>query len=478
MPAGPLDDSRLKAVEACLNAGRFDDAQRGLSTLATVQGLEPGLAYLSARLLFHRGRLDAESIAARLRDVLRERPDFAEARAWLETVERSEAATQPPPARLETPRIPGAERPDAVDTVIPQAQRSLGALDLPKSELPTDPAPPPDPESAPTPLILEIEKKRPSPWDALENALASGNREAVVSGLDKLAARDLDALLGQKKPRFAELAGEVSRFFARAPVTRYFAPFDLTLDSVERLDEVLRLLVPPAITTGFYALRVSLATYLGECVREASGGTWEGTLAEPENAAVLREQGRYVPWNEVARALGEGESLRKGAGPPPHPAAEPPEEVVRVVAETPAPWDPKPWPALAQAQELTRAIATSALGVWAARCAKVALDRTPASLAAIDRYATLLNPRGTDPGQAVSWVRHAAVLTGSYLAELACLHAGGRFTENDAAPAGPLRFEVLLPNGRAVYPLLFAYERLVGKRRETFAKFFESCLTR
>ena len=468
MPAGPLDDSRLKAVEDCLNAGRFDEAQRGLSMLASVQGLGPGLAYLSARLLFHRGRLDAESIAARLRDVLRERPDFAEAKAWLETVERSQAVTEMPPP-LETPRIPGFDL---------DPKKSLGALELPKSELPTEPAPPPGPESTPLPLTLGIEKKPLGPWDALEHALSSGNREAVVSGLDKLAARDLDALLGQKKPRFAELAGEVSRFFSRTPVARYFAPFDLTLDSVERLDELLKLLVPPAITGGYYALRVSLSVYLGECVREASGGDWEGTLAEPETFTVVRDQGRYVPWTEVARALGEGESLRKGAGSPPHPGAEPPEEVVQVVAETKTPWDPKPWPSLTQAQELTRALASSALGVWAARCAKVPLDRTPASLAAIDRYAMLLNPRGADPGQSVSWVRHAAVLTGSYVAELACLHAGGRFTENDAAPAGPLRFEVLLPNGRAVYPLLFAYERLAGKTRETFTKFYESCLER
>src|SRR5262245_20670485 len=106
MPAGPLDDARLKSVEDCLNAGRFDEAQRRLAALATVQGLGPGVAYLSARLLFHRGRLDAASVAARLRDVLSERPDFKEAKTWLETVERSEAVTQPPPARLETPRIP------------------------------------------------------------------------------------------------------------------------------------------------------------------------------------------------------------------------------------------------------------------------------------------------------------------------------------------------------------------------------------
>jgi hypothetical protein len=493
MPAGPLDDARLRAVEECLNTGRYDDAQRRLATIGPVQGLDAGIAYLSARLLFHRGRLDAASIAARLRDVLTERPDFEEARLWLETVERSHAVTAPPPAtltgpplsvtvtapapggiatrpsRLETPRIP--ERPTLPDRS-PKVEVMLGSLDLPRSEKPTEPAPPPDSDLTPEPAPTEVSETGRGPWDALEAALASGKRDAVVSGLDKLAARDLDTLLGQKKPRFTELAGEVSRFLSRAPIARYFAPFDLTLDSVDRLDAIVALLVPPAITTGVYALRVSLSIYLGECVREAMGGSWEGTLAEPETAAIRRDTERYVPWAEFGRALGEGESLRKGAGPPPHPAAEPPDEVVSVATETPAPWDPRLWPTLDEARKLTRALSSSALGVWAARCQKMPLDRTPGSLAVIDRYATLLNPRGRDPGQALGWVRHAAVLTGSYVGELLCLHAGGRFVENDAAPEGPLRFEVLLPNGNAVYPLLFAYERLSGKKRETFARFF------
>jgi hypothetical protein len=475
MPAGPLDDARLKGVEDCLNAGRFDDAQRQLAALAPVQGLGPGLAYLSARLLFHRGRLDAASVAARLRDVLSERPDFAEARSLLETVERSGAVTQPPPAKLETPRIPEGS---PVLDFVPKRGVSLGSLELPRSELPTEPAPPPGPDSSAELVAIEVKSAHPSPWDPLEAALASGKRDAVLSGLDKLAARDLDALLGQKNPRFSELAGEAARFFARAPVTRYFAPFDLTLDSVERLDALVALLVPPGISGGFYALRVSLSVYLGECVREASRGSWEGTLAEPERASVTRDSERYEPWNEVNDALGKGSSLRKGAGPPPHPAAEPPDEVVIVAADTPTPWDPKLWPSLDEVKELTRAIASSALGVWAARCLKVPLDRTPASLRALDRYATLLNPRGSDPGSASGWVRHAAVLTGSYLGELVCLHGGGRFSENDAAPEGPLRFEVLLPDGNGVYPLLFAFEKLSGKKPGSFSKFFETCTQR
>ena len=42
MLAGPLDDARLKRIEDCLNTGRFDDAQRQLAALATVQGLGRG----------------------------------------------------------------------------------------------------------------------------------------------------------------------------------------------------------------------------------------------------------------------------------------------------------------------------------------------------------------------------------------------------------------------------------------------------
>jgi hypothetical protein len=374
-----------------------------------------------------------------------------------------------PPARLETPRIPEAGAPLAFAARRPA---SLGALDPPKSELPTDPAPPPSPDSMPRPVNVEPQKARPGPWDPLELALASGKRDAVLSGLDRIAARELDALLRQKKPKFAELAGEVSRFLSRAPITRYFCPFDLTLDSIERLDAIVALLVPPGVTQGHYALRVSLTAYLGECVR-ASGGAWDGSLAEPETAAVVRDAERYVPWNEVAEALGAGQSLRAGAGPPPHPAAEPPDEVESVAAEAPTPWDPLRWPTLPALKDLTRTLATSALGVWAARCMKLPLDRTPGSLRAFDRYATLLNPRGKSAGPADGWARYAGVLTGGYLGELLCLHAGGRFSENDAAPEGPLRFEVLLPNGSAVYPLLFAYERFGGKRSGTFSKFFE-----
>src|SRR5690242_10604685 len=83
MPAGPLDDPRLREVEACLNEGRFDEAQRKLVGLGGVSELGPGVAYLTTRLLAQRGRLDASAITERMNDLLAEAPDFPEAKNYL-----------------------------------------------------------------------------------------------------------------------------------------------------------------------------------------------------------------------------------------------------------------------------------------------------------------------------------------------------------------------------------------------------------
>jgi hypothetical protein len=70
------------------------------------------------------------------------------------------------------------------------------------------------------------------------------------------------------------------------------------------------------------------------------------------------------------------------------------------------------------------------------------------------------------------------VLTGAYLGELLCLHAAGRWSENDAAPAGPLRYEVLMPDGSAAYPVLWTYEGLRGRARQTLEERLRAVLAR
>ncbi|HEX5098613.1 MAG TPA: hypothetical protein VFV94_03905, partial [Polyangiaceae bacterium] len=228
MPAGPLDDPRLREVEECLNEARFEEAQRKLVDLGAVRDLGPGVAYLTTRLLAQRGRLDSAAVAERLRDVLAEAPDFPEARNYLLALGRNSAIDalgraptmssqlRPPlPSRQPEPEhivadspIPdppigtlsrrAAPRPSALETpkvpppagyAPPQSKKQppiLGTLELPRSEMPTEPAPPPSEPFSIEPLRIEPEPASLTGrgvWDPVELDLASGRVESALSAL-------------------------------------------------------------------------------------------------------------------------------------------------------------------------------------------------------------------------------------------------------------------------------------------------------
>jgi hypothetical protein len=550
MSVGPLEDDRLRAVEACLNEARYDDAQKQLAGLGGIRGLGPGVAYLTARLLFERGRIDHAALLQRLQDLLADWPDFEAARVLLEAhggvppeaptlraslgVRMSGAAhaavskrpTEPAPrsspgaraarARLETPRIPAwLSDPRALGTANTQPVRTqtpgaiqldegdapktergsslptgpesgrgessgieLGQLEPPRSERPTEPAPPPS-EQEVQEGAFELEDRRTfsrAVWDALEMELVNHRVEHAFQGLEKLASARLDRLLLSELPALPDVAGEAADFLTTAPVTSHFAPFDLSLDSIERIDAVLALFAQAPNRGSPYALTVLLTAYVGECVRGAAGGHWQGRLVEPEEARVERRSGEvYVPWARVQRALALGAPLRADAGPRPHPAAEPPERPKLTLGEPSTPWAPELWPDLTLIGEIGRALPSSVVGSWAARVAKLPLDRTPTSLPAIDRYLTLLMPHPPGSGDAAA-ARRPAVLTGAYVGDMLCLHAAGRWSENDAAPLGPLRYEVLMPDGTAAYPVLWTFDRLRGRGKYTLAERVKSVL--
>jgi hypothetical protein len=515
MSVGPLDDERLRAVETSLNEARFEEAQKQLALLGSVRGLGPGVAYLTARLLFERGRIDRAALLQRLQDLLADWPDFEAARVLLEAhggtapeaptlraslgvrmavsgapqgelssarptdpAPPSSSQAAPLPPRLETPRVPAwVSDPASLGLAATQpaagqapSSSALAGLELPRSEVPTEPAPPPSDAEQGDDVRFELEEPRPltrSTWDPLESELVNQRTELAFQGLEKLASARLDRLLKSDLPGLQDVAGEAADFLNTASIVSHFAPFDLSVDSLERLDAVLSLFNHAPNRGAPYALTVLLTAYTGECVRGAAGGRWEGRLAKPDEARVERRSGEtYVPWTRVRRALAEGASLRAEAGPRPHPAAEPPERPVRKPADPPNPWEPELWPDLKLLNELGRGLPSSVVGVWAARVAKQPLDRAPSSLAAIDRYIELLTPRPVNSVDA-TWARRPAVLTGAYLGEILCLHGAGRWSENDAAPAGPLRYEVLMPDGGAAYPVLWTYDQLRGRGRQT-----------
>jgi len=521
MSGGPLDDPRLREVEACLNEGRFEDAQRKLVSLDGVRTLGPGVAYLTTRLLAQRGRLDAAAIAERMNDVLAEAPDFPEAKNYLislrpnaaqrdlayaptlsggldprsvrgallppasshgrplEPVQSSSPPTfeEPPtlvgsvpprPSTLETPRVP-APAPGYPPNR--GASPGLGTLEPPRSELPTQPAPPPtEPPEHDGPLLrVELEPvSMPGRgiWDPVELDLASGRVEAALSALEKQAGDRLDQLVARRMPELAEVAEHAADFLGGAPIVCHFPAYDLSPGSLTRLDSALLLFARRPQRAPRYALSVLLSVYVGECVRRASGGRWHGRLAEPDMATIERPRGEsYQPWRAIQQAMTESRPIRLAANISPESAHAARREGARRPADPGTAWDPNPWPDFAMLPLIGRVMPGSVLGTWAGRIAQVPLDRSLASLAAIDQYLALLATSEVAPEASGGWARRAAVLSGAYTGEVLCLNGGARWSENQDAPFGPLRFELVTPDGGAAYPVLWALERLRGQGR-------------
>jgi len=503
MPAGPLDDPRLREVEECLNQARFEEAQRKLVALGSVRDLGPGVAYLTTRLLAQRGRLDSAAVAERLRDLLAEAPNFPEAREYLVALGRGAALDalgraptvssglrpQPEPVRIVTdspiPEPPSslttrrAPRPSALETpkVPPPLgyaparapEPTLGTLEPPRSELPTEPAPPPS-----GPVDLEPLRFEPEPasvqgrgiWDPVELDLASGRVEAALSALEKQANDVLDQLVQRQMPHLEVVAERAADFLGTAPIVCHFPAFDLSPGSLARLDAALALFVRRPQRAPRYALSVLLSAYVGECVRRGSGGAWAGRLAEPDMATIERATGdAYVPWRVVQLAMTEGRAMGTGALASQRAGRAAASAPIHTPTEPPTAWDPDPWPNFVLYRTIGRVVPGSVLGTWASRVARVPLDRSLASLTAIDQYLTLLGTSAAPPSASGGWARRAAVLTGSYVGEVLCLHAGATWAENEDAPLGPLRYELVTPDGGAAFPVLWSLERLRGQGR-------------
>jgi Flp pilus assembly protein TadD len=120
---GPLDNPRLREVEAALELGHLEEAQSLLGAMSNSRGLERGIAFLSVRLLHQRGRLDRIALEERLEDLVRGDAPFPEAARMLEAV-RAGTLAQPAPA-LSQRKLPRLEPADSV--------RRIAALEAPRA---------------------------------------------------------------------------------------------------------------------------------------------------------------------------------------------------------------------------------------------------------------------------------------------------------------------------------------------------------
>ena len=304
-------------------------------------------------------------------------------------------------------------------------------------------------------------------WDKVEIELFSGDQTRAIAAFELGAARELRGLVGESATdAIPLLATMAAAFFTTEPVWRHFAPFDLSLGSIARVEAVLDVTYGrtprAALSPAAFPAQVMLASYVGECLRQGYGGTWLGSLAHPETVFVDTNHLRFAPFHELRLRLehgkrllfegAEGQRARVSGAPIAMPVA------------PPAPWDPAQWPSPRMLPRLGLAFSQSVVELYCAEFGGGPLDRSLNGLHSLDSYATLIAPKGAHAAVGARWVQRASVLVGAYLGEVLREATGAAWRDAaEEVPSGPESYTLLLPDGGSTYPVLQAFERLSGQ---------------
>lgn len=337
------------------------------------------------------------------------------------------------------------------------------------------PAPPSSPTAAPVaaarpaaPASKAAVTTTSSPWDEKEQRLAMGDSRAALFEFEQGLSRKLEVISPRAGPSDLSTAALISaRYLTESPISRHFAPFDLSLFSIARLDVALGLLYRGGVgprTELRTRVLMGLGAYLGECLRQAYAGDWTGQGAD---LLIMHVEGQglcFSPFRDMNARLQSAEPLDVDDTPLPHPGAEPLGQRIALTVAPPAPWDPAPWPDASRLPELGITLRQSPVGLYCAGV-EVPLDLSFASLRSLDRYVTLLAPPLAPSDAEAAWVRRAAVLVGAYMGEVLRTTRGGSWEPT----RGELRAEsyrLVLPGGIKALPVASAFERLAGRRLE------------
>jgi tetratricopeptide (TPR) repeat protein len=311
-------------------------------------------------------------------------------------------------------------------------------------------------------------------WDKLEIALFKGDRELAILAFERGSARELRGLVGESATdAIPLLATMAAAFFTTEPVWRHFAPFDLSLASIARVEAVLDVTYGRAprgpLSSSAYPAQVMLASYVGECLRQGYGGKWQGSLAVAETVFVDAKHSRFAPFHELRLRLEQGKPLLfEGAQGQPTRESGPP---IAIPVAPPSPWDPAGWPNPRLLPRLGLAFSYSVVASYCAEFGGGPLDRSPAGLSSLDHYVTLIAPRNFKPAPDARWLLRSSVLIGAYLGEVLRETVGAAWRDLIGSPSGPGSYTLLLPGGGSTEPIAQAFERLCGNSSEPLSQY-------
>jgi hypothetical protein len=302
-------------------------------------------------------------------------------------------------------------------------------------------------------------------WPPLEQQVARGDHAQAIAHFEESARHQLSHLPPVAPEHEHELLAQLAaELLHKSWVTHQFAPFDLSLQSLSRLQLAIATVygtLPRERPAS--ALFLLLGSYVGEALRTAHRGTWRRNGASPLLSTVRAGSSEWQPYDLVRGWLRTGakRSLTEDlATTMAHPGslAWQSRAQVKVIPHV-------LWHGDVEVQSLPglgRALSGS---VWSACCALLAeqaLDLSLESLRAADWLLRLLTDsaqplRGDEP-----WLQRLALLFGSYAGEVYRMHAPAAWL--DSEEPGLERFLLQLGTGLTVSPMGLVITSAITRR--------------
>jgi hypothetical protein len=279
------------------------------------------------------------------------------------------------------------------------------------------------------------------------------------------------------------IATVAASFLTTTPVFSAFAPYDVSLWSIRRVEAALDVIYGgerrPRGPEGDAGIVLLVGSYLGEAVRLAHGGHWEGHIADVDSVRVSASQKHFYPFRVLSTRLRQGrrasiaEALAGVAtGTDPWRA-----RIPNPIAP-PMPWAPQAWPRPSEIGRLGRSIGKSPIGNFCEEFAEGALDRTTSSLISLDTYLELIAPRNAPPDPDAAWTRRVAVFVGGYLGETLRGLVGGEWVYGVDSADDALAFKLQLRGSATAMPVAHVLERVIGQRSSSLVDYAKTMMRR
>ncbi|HVU04001.1 MAG TPA: hypothetical protein VHE30_19715 [Polyangiaceae bacterium] len=320
----------------------------------------------------------------------------------------------------------------------------------------------------------------------VEKELVSGDRGAAIRAVEHAAREAVRRMAKPPAETGLTLVATVgASFLTTAPVLSSFAPFDLSLFSVRRVEAAVDVLYGaerrPRGMNDEGELALFLGAYVGETLRMAHDAHWEGSARDPDSACLVVGERHVYPVRMVQNRLRQGRraSLWDAvSGALPRPDARALASRIENPVPTPVPWTPRAWPKPSEVGSLGRSIAKSPIGKYCEDFAEGPLDHTTASLIALDTYLNLVAPPEVRPDPDAAWMRRIAVLAGGYVGETLRELVGGEWAPGGDVAEDALAFRLVLRGSVEATPIAHVLERVSGMRSSSLVDYAKTLMRR